>query len=230
MSFKPNLSRLARLQAGSRMSLPGQDPVREEELRIELTQELQPQDRFEQMWIEDIAYRTAMIEVIRAQIAGHRMRLVEVVLIDLDKRLRERERAVGELDGIECFYGRELDPNERDALERWKGHGTVPVELSNWLGDPQFAWLLGNLEPVQMQVLRQFQLLEHEELRERDRIIRQFERRRRQAVMDAVKLAEVRGQGSLPEETEVRALGAPTQCPAEVEHCVLEDADADERQ
>ncbi|MBC2666677.1 hypothetical protein H7F51_14235 [Novosphingobium flavum] len=40
MIYKPNLSRLARLAAGSRLSLPGQDPVREEEIRVELTEGL----------------------------------------------------------------------------------------------------------------------------------------------------------------------------------------------
>ena len=85
MTYKPNLSRSARLSAGSRPSLPGQDPKREEELRIELTQQLQPQGRFEQMWIEDIAYRTAMIEVTRAQIAGCRTRMVRGLLDNLPK-------------------------------------------------------------------------------------------------------------------------------------------------
>lgn len=77
MTYKSSLSRNARLKSGSRPAMPGQDPMREEELRIELAQEFQPAGLVEQVWVEDIAYRIAAIEVIRAQIAGCRMRFVE---------------------------------------------------------------------------------------------------------------------------------------------------------
>ena len=66
-----------------------------------------------------------------------------------------------------------------------------------------------------MHMLRQFQQLEREEVQERDRIIRQFERRRRQAVMDAVKLAEARHRLALLEGGEDAALAAPTESGAE---------------
>lgn len=242
MTFKPNLSRLARLSAGSRPSLPGQDPMREEELRLELTQELKPKDRFEQIWIEDIAYRVAMIEVIRAQIAGCRSRLVQDLLHELHMRAHERkaaqdpeergkERPLSEFDLMDIeismsFQGPDLNPSERAAHDRWIKYGTVPMELSNWLGDQQFAWLLGNLDPIQMQVLRQFQILEQEEVRERDRIIRQFERRRRQEVMDAVKLAEVRRQSSPLEELETSALEVPAHATEVVDDFEIEEAAA----
>ena len=104
---------------------------------------------------------------------------------------------------------------ERGALNRWGRFGLVPAELNNWLDDPHFAWLLGNVDPLDMHMLRQFQQLEREEVQERDRIIRQFERRRRQAVMDAVKLAEARHRLALLEGGEDAALAAPTESGAE---------------
>ena len=230
MTYKPNLSRSARLSAGSRPSLPGQDPKREEELRIELTQELQPQGRFEQMWIEDIAYRTAMIEVTRAQIAGCRTRMVRGLLDNLRQRAEEHEDGLkrNDMEDFGICMRPDLSPAEREALQRWDGYGSVPTELTNWLDDPQYAWLLGNLEPVQMQVLRQFQILELEEVRERDRIIQQFERRRRQAVMDAVKLAEVQGQASSQEELAVPALEAPADTVTVAYDCLPDDTEVDE--
>lgn len=208
MTYKVNLSRIARLSAGSRLSLPGQDPMREEELRIELAHDYSPQDRFEQLWLEDIAYRVAIIEVIRAQIAGCRMRMVQSVLDELKRRAAALENLRAELERAgmqdnEGMPGISLSRAEHDALERWgKYSGKVPIELTNWLNNPQFAWLLGNLDPAQMQVLRQFQILEQEEVRERDRIIRQFERRRRQAVTDAVKQAELRHEAALAKALE----------------------------
>lgn len=207
MTYKANLSRIARLSAGSRLSLPGQDPMREEELRIELAHDYSPQDRFEHIWLEDIAYRVAMIEVIRAQIAGCRMRMVQKRLGDLKRRdaeLKGYQAHMAEI-GVETgedFAGTYLSPAERAALDHWIKYGTTPREYTNLLNDPQFAWLLGNLDPAQMQVLRQFQILEQEEVRERDRIFRQFERRRRQAVMDAVKQAELRHEAALAKALE----------------------------
>lgn len=203
MTYKSNLSRIARLEAGCRLSMPGQDPVREQELRTELTQELQPRGHLEKIWIEDIAYRIAAIEVIRSQIAGCRTRLVQAVLADIERRAHEFERnrelflAAGE-DKLS-----DISAAERAVLEQCGHYGTTPVPLTNWLSQREFAWLLGKLGPKELHLLRQFQMHEHEEVRERDRIINQFERRRRQVVWDAVELAQARRRAGLSELEEV---------------------------
>jgi len=203
MTIKPNLARRARLAAGSRPSLPGQDPLREEELRLELSEELQPRNRFEQMWIEDIAHRMAMIEVIRAQTAGLRMRLVSETIARLRKRRGNvLDRPTDDIADLECFYADDLGPDELAALQRWADIGLIPEPRSDYLADEQFAWLLGNLGPQEAQALRYFQILELEELRERDRIIRQLERRRRQEVVDAVRVTEARQRAKLLEQFE----------------------------
>lgn len=233
MTFKPNLSRLARLQAGSRPSLPGQDPVREEELRIELTEELQPRGRFEQIWIEDIAYRMAAIEVIRAQIAGCRARLVETVLEDIARRADAYDEQCAKASD-DCAFHPDVSAAERAVLERWGRYGMTPMPLTNRLDDPRFAWLLGKVGPRELHLLRLFQTHEHEEVRERDRIINQFERRRRQAVWDAVELTEARRRAGLPEEAEVLTLEAHTaageaaELVPDAEFALIEDADPEE--
>lgn len=227
MSFKPNLSRLARLEAGNRLSLPGQDPMREEELRIEFKNELQPKDRFEHIWIEDLAYRVAAIEVLRAQFAGFRTRVVRDLLEKLRDRAKEREDLGDNIDGVEALYGPDLSEAERGALNRWYRYGSVPTELTNRLGDPHFAWLLGNLDPHDMYMLRQFQKLEQEEVQERDRIIRQFERRRWQAVMDAVKLVEARYRVALLEGGEDATVAAPAEDSVDASGDARDEVNAD---
>lgn len=200
MTFKRNLARQARLKAGSRPSLPGQDPMREEEWRIELTERYQPDGPFEQMWIEEVAYRQAVIEVIRAQIAGLRLRLVHSALEDIARRVADAE----EPRKLGVDLASDISPMEREALEKWARAGTMPMALTNFLHDPLFAWLLGRADTKAAYLLRQLQIHEHEEVRERDRIINQFERRRRQKVWDAVELVEARrraglsGQGDAP--------------------------------
>ncbi len=204
MTFKPNLARQARLKAGSRPSLPGLDPMREEEWRIELTERYQPDGPFEKMWIEDIAYRQAALDVIRAQFAGLRLRLVHSALEDIARRVADAEEP--RKHGVDLASN--ISPIERAVLEKWAGFDTTPMPLSNYLDDPLFAWLLGRADTKEVYLLRQLQIQEHEEVRERIRIINQFERRRRQQVWDAVELVEARRRAGLMEEGDASAIAA----------------------
>lgn len=56
--------------AGARLPLPGHNHHREAVLRAELTASFKPQDTGEMLWVHDIAYCTAVMEFIAAQIAA----------------------------------------------------------------------------------------------------------------------------------------------------------------
>jgi hypothetical protein len=191
MTYKPNLSRMARLAVGARLPAPGQDPLREEELRIELTEEFKPEGLIEKIWVEDIAYRVAAIEVIRAQIAGFKYRVAK--------------KTYGELIGWDATVDKlELEQDERvySAVDRAvlamrSGHEFMAPDRGNFLDGPSFALLMGSMNQDDLAQLRQFQVYEHEEVRERDRIVNQFERRRRVAMRHAIELVEARRRAGL---------------------------------
>lgn len=201
MAYKPNLSRMARLAAGSRPPAPGQDPLREEELRIELTEEFKPESLVEKIWVEDVAYRAACIEVIRAQIAGFRSRAVKSAygeLVDRDETTQFFDDDKPEMMCAGPTPGeRVYSAGDREELARCASHGFVPRDRGTLLDNPSYALLLGGMGKQDLALLRQLQVYEHEEMRERDRIINQFERRRRQAMRHAIEMIEARRRAAL---------------------------------
>lgn len=194
MTYKPNLSRMARLAAGSRRPAPGQDPLREEELRIELAEEFKPHSLIEKIWVEDIAYRVASIEVIRAQMAGFRARVVKTTY-------KELVGADAFDDDLICGWDKlTYSANDRAVLAQNFDHGFMATDRENFFAMPPFAVLMGSMAQDDLAQLRQLQVYEHEEVRERDRIVNQFERRRRQAMRHAIEMIEARRRAGLPDE------------------------------
>lgn len=197
MTYKPNLSRKARLAAGgSRTPHPGQDPVREEELRIELSEESKPEGLIEHIWVEDITYRIAVIEVIRAQIAGFRALAVR----NSYKRLLDHDemvRAVAKGEPSEIVYSRD----DRDVLDGCFLSEFRAPERDNSLDVQAMALLLGDMHSNDLAQLGQLQMYEHEEVRERDRIVNQFERRRQVAMRHAVEMVEARRRAALADDS-----------------------------
>jgi hypothetical protein len=63
-------------------------------------------------------------------------------------------------------------------------------EVHVGLTAPLFASLLGSVSPSEIEMSRKLQQLMHDERKERDRIINQLERRRRNAMRDAIEQAE----------------------------------------
>lgn len=175
--------------AGSRTSLPGQEVNREQWLRVQLSEELEPEGLIEKRWIEDIAYRCARLDHVRAQISGLQNRLVRDVL----RNLKEAESYVDN----ESLFERPLNEVERDVLNTCEQLGER-FETDNILDNPGFAWLLGRLTPFDVQLLKSLQGLEHDEARERDRVINQFERRRRLKAQHLIMLIEAKMRGALP--------------------------------
>ena len=204
MTYRPNLSRMARLAAGSRPPAPGQDPLREEELRIELTQEFGPENLVEKIWVEDIAYRVASIEVIRAQIAGFRSGVVKTAhreLVSAEGTSEFLRQCAGKDENL---FALDDKPDEvvwsaqdrKDLADR-AADGFVAPDRGTLLDRFSFAQLLGAMGQEDLARLRQLQVYEHEEVRERDRIVNQFERRRRQAMRHAIEMVEVRRRAGL---------------------------------
>ncbi|MBU1253746.1 MAG: hypothetical protein KKE69_05030 [Alphaproteobacteria bacterium] len=173
---------------GSRLSLPGQNTDREAWLRDELSQELTPQGLIEKRWVEDIAYRWVRIDLIRAQAAGLQNKLVTGVLEKLDDAKDVPARSL---------YPNALTRKEREVLEACNAMGKR-FETDDMLDNPDFAWLMGQIPSEDMQPLKALQGLEHDEARERDRVINQFERRRRLQVQHLIMLIDTKKRGALP--------------------------------
>ena len=73
---KAETTRRLNLLAGVRPAMPGQPHTREPDLRRSMCECFEPVDAIEMMYVNDIAYASASIEVYRAQIAGFSMRAV----------------------------------------------------------------------------------------------------------------------------------------------------------
>jgi hypothetical protein len=190
MPTKTKTTIVSSTAAGSRLSLPGQHIDREAWLRDELTRELAPQGLIEKRWVEDIAYRWVRIDGIRAQVAGLQNKLVKDVLSVLDKA-----KHVPDDEEFPCPLP--LTREERQALETCNAMGKR-FETDDILDNPEFAWLLGRVSSSEIQLLEGLQGLEHAEVRERDRVINQFERRRRLHAQHLIMLIDAKQRGVLP--------------------------------
>lgn len=91
---KGEITRRLNLLAGVRPPLPGHYHLRETNLRLELSECFEPVNAIEMLWVSDIAYCTAVIEMQRVQIAGFRLRIL--------KEARKAERNAPEMPRGHC--------------------------------------------------------------------------------------------------------------------------------
>jgi hypothetical protein len=169
--------------AGARLSLPGHNAHREAALRLELTASFKPHDTGEMLWVHDIAYCTAGMEVTAAQIAALQRRHVARAC----SAALSEARPASELGGSHTF---EYSPQERQWLQALADGEFTAAYNHTLLNNATFASLLGSVSKGDIETLRMLQQLLHDERKERDRIINQLERRRRNAMRDAIELAE----------------------------------------
>lgn len=169
--------------AGPRRTLPGQNPHREAMLRSELAASFRPKDTSEMLWVHDIAYCTANMEAITAQISAVQMH--HVVQASRAALAENPFAAHPELAPSSPY-----SPDERAHLEELSSGGFTAAYNGTLLNDPIFASLHGSVTGAQIKISRELQQLLHDERKERDRIINQLERRRRNAMRDAIERAE----------------------------------------
>ncbi len=176
----------------NRLPLAGQCADHEARLREKLIEQFKPTDAFEEMWIEDIAYCSVAIEHDRALIAAFVHACVQRIHAGMTSTIPEF--AVGE--GLST----PLDPAQRAWLATFEEQNFTPVNGVSYLGERHFVALLGQLAKRDHYQLRHLQLMLQEELVERDRVINQLKRSRRQAMIDAIEFAELeaRRAGSSP--------------------------------
>ena len=184
MSRKSALTRKANMLAGARPPLPGQSHYREASLRAELSAYFEPDGPVEIIWVADIAYCMAASEVTRVQIAGFRMLIMEKAYLDLTELSNYFDEAL--LD--EALPA--TTPKNWARQNRMAEQGFISSSHGELLGDPDFAALLGRMSAQDARHLHLLEQMLSDQTKERDRIINQIDRRRRQAMRDAIEQAE----------------------------------------
>lgn len=187
------LTRRMNLLAGSRPPLPGHYNTREASLRTELVECFEPVNTMELLWVADIAYCTAAIELCRAQIAGFRMHMFRQAFENEFKS--ETVPGFPEFNRVSMF-----SPDEQADLARFAAQNFEARKDDDMLSETSFAMLLGVMSGHNVQQLRLLQQLLHDETRERDRLVNQIDRRRRQAMRDAIEVAEAKQRAAEYEE------------------------------
>jgi hypothetical protein len=135
------------------------------------------------LWVHDIAYCTAVMEWIAAQIAA--LQRHHVARACTNAMAESQPHRVPQLS-VEALYS----PQER-AYFGALADGDFTASYNNTLlDDRMFAILLGSVHKQEAELSRMLQQSLHDERKERDRIINQLERRRRNAMRDAVERAE----------------------------------------
>lgn len=180
----PRKKRPAKLTVGlpHRLPLAGQSSDYEARMRQSLIASFKPADPVEEMWIEDIAYCAVAIEHDRAMIAAFLLACLRRVHAELT-----RPKGPFETESVRANNLTQMEVNWLHAFEDL--HFT-PRSGNSFLDDHHFAMLLGQLTSRERYQLRQLQTMLHQELMERDRIINQLQRSRRQAMFDALEIAE----------------------------------------
>jgi hypothetical protein len=207
---KGELTRRLNVLAGVRPPLPGQSHLHEQELRRSICECFKPSNAVEMLVVNDIAYVSASIEVLRAQVAGFRMRAVR----ESYRRLRLSAcLAPAGLSGsdddaiLECFAdtGDVLNEQELAELEALEENNFVTQSSGKTLGDDSFAILLGHMNHRDMHQLEKLQQMLHAETRERDRLINQIDKRRRQAMRDAIEWADAERRAKAAEASDAKS-------------------------
>ena len=169
------------LGSADRPALPGQDPGRVEQMLGQLAQELMPRDAIERLWLADIAYLTVRIEYFRAGLRGYyaaRQRAhlnPSQIYMDLDELSERTDFSADE---------------ERKELRGLENDDFAPQPGETQLDEPAFTRMLGRVVAGNLETIVRLDEVETRLLRERDRVIAQFDRRRRDAVRSAVENAE----------------------------------------
>lgn len=169
-----------------RMALPGQDPGHEANIRAELVEYFAPVGPLENLWITDVAYCQSTIDHDRAILAAFKTTL-------LRRSFRTVLSEPPLFDFEDCSFGLDaVSPSSVDQafLGAMNEINFVAPEGVTFLGDPRFAMLLGNLAPVDAALMRLLNNNLHVQMQERDRIINQIDRRRRQTMRDAIEHLE----------------------------------------
>lgn len=157
--------------------LPGQAPGHSAALLTELRRHYAPQDVIEEMWLRDIAWQMAKIDYFRTATAGlhdYALRAIQPGLAST--AMANDSTAIGEL-----------------MAKDWRLKNGTPGVLT-----PAFQRLLGFVTNARLQNLGQLATLEQMMVRERDRIIAQFERRRREQLHDTVRMVEAKAVNAAP--------------------------------
>lgn len=168
--------------AGARLCLPGHSSSREQLIRADLTASFKPTSAAEMIWVNDIAYCTVMIEFIAAQIAALQTRQVASAY---SAAVAERMPEEREFGGDDVYSAK-----DKACLTTYAEAGFTGSYNRSLLDDHLFASLLGRVSSSDVEMSRKLQQLMHDERKERDRIINQLERRRRNAMRDAIEQAE----------------------------------------
>ncbi|RYD84422.1 MAG: hypothetical protein EOP84_05545 [Verrucomicrobiaceae bacterium] len=181
MSRKNRYKSIAKREA-VRLPLPGQSYEHEYDMRQRLVEQFKPDNLLEQAWLEDIAYCQSRIDYDRALITGFKMRCI--------KRAHDEQFCTDfDPDGE---FTPALDTMTELWLSIYAQSNFIADEGKTYSADVIFASLLGQLSPRELGQFRLMQNMLHEEMQERDRIINQLHRSRRQAMRDAIEFAEYR--------------------------------------
>lgn len=185
---KGRITRKTNQLAGPRMALPGHHHLREELLRAELIADFAPANRIEAIWVGDIAYCMAAIEHKRAQIAAlHHLALRKTYqAISAPEPLHIPGDKVTPPRFDEAAYPSQL----RAEMDDYAASGFRARVPGTLLESEAFASLLGSLAARDMAVLRMLRQDLDLQTRERDRIINQIDRRRREAMRAAIERSE----------------------------------------
>ena len=145
-------------------SFIGQDPKRRREIEAQLFEDFEPKDVLEEIWLSDIAALTTTIEY-------YRRLEVSINFSRLEKH------------GVKELLKEENDlaASRGEKLERQGGH----------FNSPSFLKAMGSLNDNDLKKINTVIDMINKLRRERERIYNQFERKRRPALVNAVKYQEV---------------------------------------
>lgn len=189
------------LLAGTRPPLPGQGEDHEQRLREELSANFEPRGAMEVIWIADIAHCMTEIEMLRVQIAGFRMIAVQKAFRDHEYR-NEIMKDAARFSQFSESDAPPVDTTEDDRYDLFVKLGFSARGSGSLLRSPVFSELVGAMSHKEIMHLRLLEQMVIDLTKERDRIVNQIDRRRRQAMRDAIEKA----QGGLAAPLDVEGL------------------------
>ena len=163
-----------------RPRLPGQDPGRCEALFQELCSYFKPQDAIECMWVNDVASIMSRIEYLRN---SHRA----AALVSLRRELADNARYKNDISSYEM--------SEAKSQIYAEENGDAKASASSKESLP-FMRLLGAASMGSLRKEEDFMGLEFAAMRERDRIIAQITRKRREDMIAAVQVIDMKNVDS----------------------------------
>ncbi len=159
-----------------RISMPGQDPNRCEQLYGELCRYFSPRDPIEGMWVNDVAVITARIEFLRK---SHRA----ATLVALRREVRANPHFTGDISPAEAEIAAAEVLTDTYNLKTKPGSSGSEENLP-------IVRLLGTMSMKSLRQEEDFMGLEFAALRERDRIIGQIGKKRSEEMRAALKLIQ----------------------------------------